>query len=64
MTDQKVDEKREGKSYPLFRKWVSESMTAGYHQVVWDPGEIPADCYLVVLRTEEETLTRTCVRTR
>jgi uncharacterized delta-60 repeat protein len=40
---------------------VSEAVPAGSNQAVWDPGEAPPGCYLMVLRTEEETLTRTCV---
>ena len=43
---------------------VSEAVPAGSHEAVWDPGDAPSGCYLVVLRTEDETLTQACVLMR
>ena len=43
---------------------VSDTVPVGLHQAVWDPGDAPSGCYLLVLRTEDETLTQTCVLMR
>jgi hypothetical protein len=43
---------------------LSGPMEAGSHQVLWDPGDAPSGCYLVVLRTEEGIETRRCVLMR
>jgi len=39
-------------------------MNAGEHTSVWDPGEIPAGCYIVRLVTKQGIETRNCVLVR
>lgn len=39
-------------------------LEAGEHSSVWDPGELPSGCYMVVLRIGESTYTETCVLAR
>jgi len=41
---------------------VIDEVVEGDRSILWDPGDAPSGCYLVVLRTEEGTLTRTCLR--
>ena len=43
---------------------VSKTIPAGSHEAVWDPGDAPSGGYLLVLRTEDETLTQACVLMR
>lgn len=39
-------------------------MDAGAHTSVWDPGELPSGCYIVILRREQGVVSKNCLLVR